>query len=83
MLLESGGDVKVATTFYLTYYKNLIEYEYMKIRMLKNKRYKFGLYLAKGEVRTARLNNGIYQTEANQKNSGIWLALNRKDFEII
>ncbi len=52
----------------------------MKIKLTKSKFYKFGISLAKGEVRTLRQHYGKYQVETD---SGVWLTLNRKDFEII
>ena len=56
----------------------------MKIRLRKSKHYKFGLYLAKGEVREAIiLQDGTAKVEANGKGSNVWLTLGKKDFEII
>jgi hypothetical protein len=55
----------------------------MKIKLLNSKFYKFGISLAKGEIRECRVNDGIYQVEANKKGSGVWLSLKKKDFEVV
>lgn len=58
----------------------------MKIKLLKNKSYKFGYYLANGEIREAKKmddDSGRCQVEADTKGSGVWLTLGKKDFEIV
>ena len=56
----------------------------MKIKLLKDKYYKFGVSLAKGEVRERfKETNGLWQIEANEFGSDIWLTVERNDFEFV
>jgi hypothetical protein len=54
----------------------------MKIKLLKDKSYKFGFHLAKGEVRDAWWNENAkcYQTKAG---GGIILNISKKDAKVI
>lgn len=54
----------------------------MKIKLLKNKSYKFGFHLAKGEVRDAIWNEhtSCYQTKTSE---GVLLSISKKDAEIV
>lgn len=54
----------------------------MKIKILKDKSYKFGFHLAKGEIRTAEWNEAAkcFQTKTSE---GVILSVAKKNAEII
>lgn len=54
----------------------------MKIQLLKDKRYKFGFYLAKGEIRDAVWNDASnrYQTKTSE---GVILSIPKKDAVVV